>query len=480
MNKKGVKRIGLILIILVAIVVLIVLFLRLNIKNEFNSKGEIKEGSVLSCCKNLGGSECLSLAEKAITSISVCESLSQQINKDCCFLSLPTSGSEICKEIINQSLQGECYLNYAYSGQDDYLCQKIQIESQRDNCYFSTSNCERIVNLDTKNRCIEAKENPMGIDLSALLNKRTPLNSESMAQRYPKIDDFRIVWQDKKDKTANWNIVLYNLYTNKTKQLNSVSVESNCPDIEGNRVVWADFRTIGAVYAYDLSEDREYKVSQETNRTIGCPKISEGIIAWEYQPLSVTLDPSGPNYSNEFGIAYYDIEKEKETLVLNQKTPITQISLFNRTIIFLNSTGLFSFNINSGVISGLSGPKYEAVISDSNIVWLEGTDVYIYNYKTQETERITNAPSVAKSELSISSDFVVWSQNDDVSQPQVVNLYSYNINTHQISQITNFTIQDMKQARSSNIDIAWMVYEQRESEPNIPGRSIIRSYIRHL
>lgn len=197
--------------------------------------------------------------------------------------------------------------------------------------------------------------------------------------------------------------------------------------IYGDKIVWMDLEHKYNIFTYDLA------TSKETN---------------------LTNNPTTYGFGYDNGFCIY-----KDKIVLQD--------LYGETIFIYN----VSTQLESKIADESSGKRHPAVYGN-NIIWeddrngkmnyeydlVEGEDIYMYNFSTQQEIQITN--SGLATNPAIFEDRIVWSDNRSGNEGDI---YLYNISTSQETQITSTGRADYAEIygdrivwqdnRSGNLDI---------------------------
>ncbi len=242
------------------------------------------------------------------------------------------------------------------------------------------------------------------------------ITNNTANQAYAAIYGKYIVWQDRRN--GNYDIYLYDLFTNTERRVTTNSAGQYYADISGNYIVWEDYRNGASncdIYLYDFSKNTEWRITANTAGQYR-PKIWGNYIVWD-------------DYRNEGQDIYsYDLST-------NTERPIT----------------------TNAVAKNLGG------IWGDYIVWHDyrngNYDIYLYDLSTN-TERQITADRTVQSCPDIWGDYIVWHDYRNGNY----DIYLYDLSTNTERRIAANAAQQLRpkiwnnyivweDSRNGNLDI---------------------------
>ncbi len=225
-------------------------------------------------------------------------------------------------------------------------------------------------------------------------------------QTNPVIWDNLIVYQDGRNTTAiPWHlqdmIRVYNRNTDSDTTVYFLPYHQTYPDVWNNKVVWSERQNI---YMYDLI-DRSIRNICTADGKQDFPKIEGNYIVWQDERSS-TSDP---------GIFMFDLAADNEIEITDNFTAKDEYpDISGHFVIWVReNTDIYIYDITSGQTSHINPTGYigKAAIYGSMIVWESNVNnyyqIFMYNIDTQQTSQITSG-EFNHMHPAISGKGVVW------------------------------------------------------------------------
>jgi len=244
----------------------------------------------------------------------------------------------------------------------------------------------------------------------------------------------------------NWDVFLLDLKTGDMQQITSDEHAQISPRIYGETIVWLDTRHVEEghrhrsydIYAYDLTSEKERRLTSSTSTEGGELSISGNWVVWKdnryVEPL-VEHPPKAPD-NNE--IYVYDLNANREKRITTSQANDCSPAISGDTVVWVrqsdfNQANIFAYDLKYGRETQISHSSYAAhqflpsihgnciVWSDaraslgntSNDVILNGrqgqTDIYLFDLKTQQEIQLTSTePGEILSNPVIHGDTIVY------------------------------------------------------------------------